>query len=38
VGKGAKRAGAMAKDLGVQRLGFRHIQKFEYISLKVKLR
>jgi len=29
VGKGAESSGALAKDLGVKRAGFRHIQKFE---------
>jgi hypothetical protein len=31
VGKGAEGPGALAEDLGIKRLGFRHIQKFECI-------
>ena len=36
VGKGTEGPGAVAENLWVKRLGFRHIHKFEYISLKVK--
>jgi hypothetical protein len=31
VGKGTESSGAVAENLGVKRLGFRHIQKFECI-------
>jgi hypothetical protein len=36
VGKGTEGSGAMAEYLGVKRLGFRHIQKFECIFREVK--
>ena len=32
MGKGTEGPGAVAENLGVKRLGFRHIQKFECIS------